>query len=53
MGRFVSGNNELTLGLVEMLKRNNNGLLSHLQTATRINPENEEFPFLIKFYFNH
>lgn len=52
MSRFVSGNKELTLGLVEMLKRNNNGLLSHLQTATRINPENEEFPFLIKFYFN-
>lgn len=52
MQRFVEGNIELTLGLTEMLNKNNKAFLHHLQNACSINPEDEEYPFLIKFHFN-
>jgi len=52
MQKFVEGNIQLTLGLHEMLKSNNKGFLNYLQNACAVNPEDEEYPFLIKLHFN-
>jgi spermidine synthase len=51
MARFVKGNKLLTEGLYYFLQGNKNEFLKKLQTACKENPEDEEFPFLIKFHF--
>jgi spermidine synthase len=51
MSRFIQGNVLLTDGLYYFLQGNPNGFRNKLEAACKENPEDEEFPFLIKFYF--
>jgi spermidine synthase len=48
--RFVEGNKLMTRGLEGMLRNDRRLLFAQLQKAIRINPENEELPFLVKLY---
>lgn len=50
MQRFIEGNRLLTEGIALDLNGNRRGLLNKLSEAAGANPENEEYPFLIKFY---
>ncbi len=51
MERFIRGNVLLTEGVSYDLKGNRREFLSKLQAAVAANPEDEEYPFLIKFNF--
>ncbi len=51
MDRFVKGNTLLTDGLYYFLLGNMQEYRKKLETACIENPEDQEFPFLIKFYF--
>lgn len=51
MLRFIRGNQYMTKGLEGMLRQNKKVLYQNLQKAIRVNPENEEYPFLLKLYF--
>jgi spermidine synthase len=51
MKRFIKGNSLLTDGLSYFLQGNANEFRKKLERACQENPEDEEFPFLIKFYF--
>ena len=51
MERFIKGNELLTNGLYYFLQGNTNEFKNQLLKACEANPEDEEFPFLIKFYF--
>jgi hypothetical protein len=51
MDRFISGNKLLTEGLYYDLQGNRQAFFNKLQAAVAANPENEEYPFLIKFNF--
>jgi len=51
MDRFIKGNILLTDGLYYFLQGNPDEFRNKLETACKENPEDEEFPFLIKFYF--
>ncbi len=51
MDRFTKGNEFLTTGLYYFLQRNTTEFKNQLVKACEANPEDEEFPFLIKFYF--
>lgn len=51
MDRFISGNKLLTQGLYYDLQGNRQEFFNKLQAAVAANPENEEYPFLIKFNF--
>lgn len=51
MDRFVKGNILLTDGLYYFLQGNQTEFRNKLDAACKENPEDEEFPFLIKFYF--
>jgi len=48
--RFIEGNKMMTRGLEGMLRNDRRLLFNQLQKAIRINPENEELPFLVKLY---
>ncbi len=50
MQRFVAGNRLFTEGVAADLQGNRQALLYKLQQAATVNPENEEYPFLMKFY---
>lgn len=50
-GRFVEGNKLLTEGLSLLHNRNALGYKQFLIKANQANPENEEYPFLFKYYF--
>ena len=50
MQRFVAGNKLFTKGIAGDLKGNRRELLNMLRQASISNPENEEYPFLIRFY---
>lgn len=50
MKRFIEGNKMMTRGLEGMLRNDRRLLFNQLQKAIRINPENEELPFLVKLY---
>lgn len=52
MQRFVAGNKLFTKGIAGDLQGNRRELLNKLSQASVINPENEEYPFLLKFYAN-
>lgn len=51
MKRYTAGNIRLTNSLYHMLRGERRKALIQLQKAARVNPENQEYPFLIKFYF--
>ncbi|MBD3219819.1 hypothetical protein GF314_01130 [bacterium] len=51
MDRFVAGNRQLTVALYHRLAGNRRPSLAALQQAARVNPENEEYPFLMRLYF--
>jgi spermidine synthase len=50
MQRFVAGNRIFAEGVAADLQGNRQALLLKLQEAAQVNPENEEYPFLMKFY---
>jgi spermidine synthase len=51
MDRFIQGNKLLTEGIYYDLQGNRKEFLNKLQAASAANPEDEEYPFLIKFNF--
>jgi spermidine synthase len=51
MQRYLAGNRLLTESLFYKLERNDKRSLELLKQAMRVNPEDQEFPFLIKLYF--
>jgi spermidine synthase len=51
MERYTAGNIRLTNSLYHMLRGEKRQAFMQLQKAARINPENQEYPFLIKFYY--
>ncbi|MFH0893936.1 MAG: fused MFS/spermidine synthase [Bacteroidota bacterium] len=51
MERFIRGNMLLTEGLHSFLQDDMAGYRKKLEAACAANPEDEEFPFLIKFHF--
>jgi len=52
MNRFVNGNIKLTESIYYSLKGDKKNALKFLREAKNINPEDQEFPFLLKFYYN-
>ncbi|HON18108.1 MAG TPA: hypothetical protein PK990_02960 [Salinivirgaceae bacterium] len=50
--RFFKGNFYLTEGLVELHRGNKHGLFQYLEKAAMVNPENVEYPLLLRFYEN-
>lgn len=50
MARYRRGNHYLTLGLVDLHRGNPVGLLRNLRKACMANPENAEYPLLLRFY---
>jgi spermidine synthase len=51
MERYLEGNRLLTASLYHKLERNSQRSLELLQKAVKANPEDQEFPFLIKLYY--
>ncbi len=51
MERFIRGNMLLTEGVSYDLRGNRQEFFNKLQAAVAANPEDEEYPFLIKFNF--
>ncbi len=51
MKRYVAGNTYLTNSLYYMLRGQRQPAIRNMQKAAKVNPENEEYPFLIKFYW--
>jgi spermidine synthase len=51
MNKFVKGNTKLTESLYFSLLGDRTRALKSLREACIINPEDQEYPFLIKFYF--
>lgn len=52
MLRFIEGNRLLTEGIGSDLSGDRRNLIKKLREAVSVNPENEEYPFLIRFYGN-
>lgn len=51
MSTYIYSNQILTDGLVEMLKGNDSEYKNALEKAHSANPENQEYPFLLKLHF--
>jgi spermidine synthase len=51
MEKFVNGNKKMTESLYYSLQDNQSDALKSLKEACILNPEDQEYPFLIKFYF--
>lgn len=51
MARFVQGNKLMTESLLYQMGNDQQRGLRTLQEACRVNPENQEYPFLIKLYY--
>jgi len=51
MIRFLQGNQLLSESLIHMLNGNNQLSQKYLQQAVQANPEDQEFPFLIRLYY--
>ncbi|MCB9016859.1 MAG: fused MFS/spermidine synthase [Lentimicrobiaceae bacterium] len=51
MDKFIKGNQLATEGFYQDLSGNRKGFLQGLQAAAVANPEDEEYPFLIRFNF--
>ena len=52
MESYLAGNKYLTEGLYDLLLGNRRDALAKLREAVKVNPEDREYPFLIRFYFN-
>ncbi len=50
--KFIYANQLFTEGVIEMLRENQLGYKFALKKAIEVNPENQEFPFLLKLLFN-
>jgi hypothetical protein len=50
MNRFKADNKLMTEGIILNLKGNRKGFLEKLREASDLNPDNDELPFLYKFY---
>jgi len=51
MERFISGNQYFIKSSIHFQKGDMQKSLDELRKAVKVNPENQEYPFLIKFYF--
>ncbi len=51
LNEYLSGNEKLTESLYFSLKGNHQQAIKSLEEATKINPENVEYPFLLKLYY--
>ena len=52
MESYLAGNKYLTESLYDLLLGNRRDALAKLREAVKVNPEDREYPFLIRFYFN-
>ncbi len=52
MNRFVLGNQNFIKSVISFQKGDKQKSLEELRDAVKVNPENQEYPFLIKFYYN-
>jgi len=52
MERFVSGSNYFINSVIYFQNGDKQQSLNELRKAVRVNPEDQEYPFLIKFYYN-
>ena len=52
MNRFVEGSQLFIQSSIHFQNNDRQKSLDELRKAVRTNPENQEYPFLIKFYFN-
>ncbi len=50
MQRFIEGNKLLISGLAASFRGDRPGFFTRLQQAVNVNPEDEEYPFLLRFY---
>lgn len=51
MNRFIQGNQDFIQSVISFQKGEKQKSLEELRAAVRANPENQEYPFLIKFYY--
>ena len=51
MARYLAGNELLTESLFEKMSGQNERSLELLRQAARVNPEDQEYPFLIRLYY--
>jgi len=52
MNRFIAGSKHFIQSSIYFQEGQQQKSLDELRKAVRVNPENQEYPFLIKFYFN-
>jgi predicted membrane-bound spermidine synthase len=52
MEHYLSGNKYLTESLYDMLRGDRKNALEKLREAVRVNPEDAEYPFLLRFYYH-
>ena len=52
MDRYLAGNEYLVESLYYQLKGDRDRSLNELRKAAKVNPEDGEYPFLFRFYFN-
>ncbi len=52
MDRYLAGNEYLVESLYYQLKGDRDRSLNELRKAVKVNPEDSEYPFLLRFYFN-
>jgi spermidine synthase len=52
MERFISGSNYFINSVIQFQNGDKQQSLNELRKAVRVNPEDQEYPFLIKFYYN-
>lgn len=52
MDHFIEGNQNFIKSVISFQKGEKQKSLEELRTAVKVNPENQEYPFLIKFYYN-
>ncbi len=51
MDTFINGNRKMTESLYFSLKGDSRQAVNALREACKVNPDNQEYPFLLKFYF--
>jgi hypothetical protein len=52
MGRYLDGNKYLTESLYDMLRGDRKNALNKLRKAVQVNPEDAEYPLLLRFYYH-
>ncbi len=53
MDKFTEGNIKMTESLYYMLQNKPKSALNYLREAIKVNPENREYPFLLKLYYGY